>query len=1084
MNSGQLPTSIDTCTDVTALIEALHRVGRRLDELTAGEVDTVADREGRTFLLHRAQEHLRQSEANKQVAILNALPAHIALLDNEGIIVAVNLAWQQFAASNALLESNSGIGANYLTVCDRALGQCSNEASQAAAGIRSILDGSAPRFLLEYPCHSPTEQRWFLMTVTPVAGDAPSGVVVMHVNISERKRAENELLRLAGAMNATADAIYLVDRDTMRFVHVNDSACRMLQQTREEVMACGPADALSVPLADLERVYDRIIASDEPSEPVEMFRTRKDGSQAWIELRRQAQRHEDGWLMVTMVRNITKRKKMSGELYESDRRFNDLMGNVDLISIVIDQHSRIIYCNDFFLRLTGWQREELLGEKFVDLIIPRDLADEVREVHTAMLADVPAARHHENEIVTRSGERRLIHWNNTVLRSEAGAAIGTASIGEDITDRKLAENALKASELQQRNLAEQLRQQQSRLVVAQRVAKIGSWETDLESMAVIWSSETHRIFETDELNFSPTHQGLLDMLHPEDRVQVETAFELSLGSRAANRMIEHRLLMPDGRIKFVEERWQVRLDKSEKPVTVVGTCQDITERKLKEIALRESEKKFHQLADNISDAFWVRSPDLSEVHYVSPAFEKIWGRPVESLRSNPAKWLDFIHAEDRVRVIAGYSLLRDKGENQDIEYRIVRPDGEIRWVRVRGFPVRDDAGTVIRLAGIVTDITERREVDQALRESERRFSDLLRNVGLASVMLDREGRITFCNDHLLRLTGWRYDEVIGLNWFDTFTPPEPGDIRPAFAALLADAPEAWRRESEIFTRSGKRHLIRWSNSVLRNATGEVIGSASIGEDITESRRAENEIRRLNADLERRVDKRTAELQAANQELEAFDYSVSHDLKAPIRHVDGFSTMLLVDYGDKLDAHGRSYVMRIQSAAKRMDQLVGDLLALSLISRGELHRTDVDLTVLAQQVFAMLRQAEPDRTIDFVVAPGIKVRADAGLLRIVLDNLFGNARKFTARRTDAKIEFGSALKDGTPTFFVRDNGAGFDEAYADKLFAPFQRLHAQSEFKGTGIGLATVRRIITRHSGKVWAEGAVDQGATIYFTLPS
>jgi two-component system cell cycle sensor histidine kinase/response regulator CckA len=263
------------------------------------------------------------------------------------------------------------------------------------------------------------------------------------------------------------------------------------------------------------------------------------------------------------------------------------------------------------------------------------------------------------------------------------------------------------------------------------------------------------------------------------------------------------------------------------------------EGKRAEQALRESGEKFQQLADNIADAFWIRSPDMSEVHYISPAFERIWGRSMQSLYANPERWADFIFAEDRERVLGAFAALTAGASSLDIEYRIVRPEGEIRWIRVRAWHVRDALDKLIRHTGIVTDITERKRVAEELRESERRFSDMLRNLELVSVMLDRDMRITWCNDHLLRLTDWRREDVIGRDWFELFIPPEIfSEVRRVHAALLDDQPAAWHYENEILIRSGTRRLIRWNNSVLRSASGDVIGTASIGEDITERRQAE------------------------------------------------------------------------------------------------------------------------------------------------------------------------------------------------------------------------------------------------------
>jgi diguanylate cyclase (GGDEF)-like protein/PAS domain S-box-containing protein len=261
-------------------------------------------------------------------------------------------------------------------------------------------------------------------------------------------------------------------------------------------------------------------------------------------------------------------------------------------------------------------------------------------------------------------------------------------------------------------------------------------------------------------------------------------------------------------------------------------------------ALTDSEKRFRQMAENIRDVFFLVDADSNRLLYISPAYEEIWGRSCESLYANPESYTDAIHPDDRASTYEKYK----KGMSArkfELEYRIVRPDGSIRWIEMRGFPVRDDAGKIVRIAGVAEDITERMQAAQELRESERRFSDLLRNVDLISLMLDREARITYCNAYLLRLTGWRQEEVIGRYWYELFVPPEIKYMEDAFAQLLANRPEAWHRETEILTRSGERRLIRWNNSLLRSRVGDVIGTASIGEDITEQKRAEIRIKRLN-----------------------------------------------------------------------------------------------------------------------------------------------------------------------------------------------------------------------------------------------
>ncbi len=253
-------------------------------------------------------------------------------------------------------------------------------------------------------------------------------------------------------------------------------------------------------------------------------------------------------------------------------------------------------------------------------------------------------------------------------------------------------------------------------------------------------------------------------------------------------------------------------------------------------------------------------------------------------------------------------------------------------------------------------------------------------------------------------------------------------------------------------------------------------------DITQRRAAETEVRRLNVELEQRVRRRTASLEAANREIEAFAYSVSHDLRAPLRHINGFTRSLVEDYAEVLDADGKHRLERVHAASNKMGQLIDDLLDMSRSTRGEMERENVNLSTLARSVVGQLRDAQPDREVDVEIAPDVIAEGDVRLLRVAMDNLLGNSWKYTGRTENPRIEFGITNLDEQPVYFVADNGAGFDMAMADNLFAPFYRLHPAEEFDGTGIGLATVQRIIHRHGGEIWAKAEAGKGAKFYFTL--
>lgn len=327
------------------------------------------------------------------------------------------------------------------------------------------------------------------------------------------------------------------------------------------------------------------------------------------------------------------------------------------------------------------------------------------------------------------------------------------------------------------------------------------------------------------------------------------------------------------------------------------------------------------------------------------------------------------------------------------------------------------------------------------------------------------------------------DDITGKDDFQLSWHKEANLYRTDDTEVMTSGAKRLNYEEPQTRPDGSVFWLNTSKIPLCDSNGEVYGVLGTYEDITDRKEKEHEIKELNATLEERVEDRTQELDAINKELESFSYSVSHDLRAPLRAINGFGEALYEDYSDKLDEEGRDYLRRMHTATLRMGRLIDDLLALSRVTRGKIKKSATDISALAWQVIEELKANEEDKSIEFNVTPNLTAECDEHLIEVVLTNLINNAIKFTNGKKDRKIVFGTTKIDNGLAYYVRDNGAGFDPLYKAKLFSPFQRLHAATEFEGVGVGLATAQRIIHRHGGLAWAEGAVDKGATFYFTLP-
>jgi PAS domain S-box-containing protein len=756
-----------------------------------------------------------------------------------------------------------------------------------------------------------------------------------------------------------------------------------------------------------------------------------------------------------VFKDVTRQIAIEENLHRSEEKFARAFRSSPLaIAITRIADGRYMDVNEAFVRLFGWRREEVIGR--TSLEVGKWLAPEERANWVATLKQAGRISNQEIRFRAKGGDvcDVLLSAEQIDLDGESCALI----LAADITERKQAEQSRAESE--------------ERLRIATAGGGVGIWEWAIASNRLEWNEQLRVIFGLTDTSTKLTLDRFIEAIFPEDRARVQQAFMHALDHHG-NFDCEYRIVRPDGSVRWIVARGHGQYGADGSPQRMLGMALDITERKRAE---EQFAKVFHASPVAISIS------RLHDGHYLdaNEAFTEQFGWSREEMIGRTSVEVGIWPSETaRSKWTAE---LRKSGKVRSYEATLSTKSGELHSVLISAEQYSLDGEQYV--LGLVHDITELRRAESALRKNEARLNEAQRIGHVGSWDLDLPSLRMTWSTELYKIFECEPD-TFGGTFADMLPMMHPDDLE-RIRTVFRDSGKAagsYEIDHRILTPDGRiKHIhVHWE--VFLDTEGKPIRALGTAQDTTAQVLANEEIQHLNASLEDRVRERTAELQSANKELESFAYSISHDLRAPLRGIDGFSHLLAEEYGEQLDAQGKSYLERVRAAAQRMGTLIDDILELSRITRHSMRRSQADLSQLAHDILGELKQGAPAHTVEVSIKDGCSAFGDPQLLRVMMQNLLENAWKYSGKEAAPKIEFGRETVDGERIFFVRDNGVGFDMKYADRLFTPFQRLHKPEEFAGTGVGLATVARIVRRHGGRVWIESALGHGTTIRFTLP-
>ncbi len=1066
---------------------------------------------------------------------LDALTSHVAVLDENGKIILVNKAWRQFAEQNEGTAASYEVGAHYLQVCEEATAAWSTKAwSEAAAslaqGIREVIALARDDFSLEYCCcssrHNPQEERWFKVDVTRFISEAAVRVVLAHENITQRQKAEERLRRseanLAKSQEIARLGSWEIDLRQLNEVEVpplswSEETFRLFGYEPGQVEA-SRENFLSVVHPDEREqvramVFQAILQGKYLSFDHRILLP--DGTERVVHEQAEIvfdERTAKPLKMVGTVQDITERNRAEEALRESEVQFRTIAEAMPQIIWVTRPDGWHTHFNQRWMDYTGLTLEESLGHGWNPPFHPEDRPRAAKRWQQAIESGEP----YETEYRLRraDGTYRWMLGRALPMRDATGAVVKWFGTCTDIHDLKLAEEQISHSNREQRELAQQLEKERSRLVAAQRVAKVGSWELDFATNMLTWSDENYRIFGVERDKFAVTYKAFLELIPPGDRAAVDQAYTDLVASRMPY-TIDHRLQMEDGSLKIVHERCETFYDDQGQPLR---STQDITEQKQAQEQLRSSEERFQNIVANVPGMVYQFARHLDGSFtwpFVSDGCRGMFQVEPESIKSNPNLPMDMIHPDDQAEFKRSMMAAKEALLPWSWEGRLRMPSGKTKWVQGASHPQPlPEGGTVC--TGLLLDVTARKEAEA---ERDRFFAMSLDMLSIAGF----DGCFKRLNPAFLETLGYTEAELRGRPSLELVHPADQAATLAARNKLMAGEIVAGL-ENRYRSKDGSWRWLEWK-SVAAVEEGVVYAAAR---DVSARKKAEAALQKANDELELHVMERTAELATANEQLgaanealrveniehemtmaalrqaaEAFQRAkeeadkanaakseflsrMSHELRTPLNAILGFGQVL--EMSRRLQDRDLQAVEHILKGGRHLLDLINEVLDIARVEAGrfEISLEPLVLKDVVAEVCALMQPLATERSIrldqNLLTLGQSPVLADRQRLKQVLLNLLSNAIKYNREGGQVQV-FQEDKANGRTSLSVRDTGPGIAPQDLPKLFTPFERLSAaNSAVEGTGLGLVLSQRLVTAMGGELYAQSTLGHGTTFTVDL--